>query len=276
MKNYNNPNMNNRFNYREEEKKKKKAHTLLWLLLLLCFFMIAIITVIIVGITNSWFAFTQKMEGDIAFENGIVMTYEDIDVQSGSNFYLLKKQGNNYSSLNETSVRFDDVFNVINPKLSAAQGSVNFLLRVKLDYTFVKNIAGVDETLDLEGLANALNIEQETDMYTKDNVLSAIFTRTLQFSNSWLDGKDGWFYYVGSLNNWTNSSQTVNYNDIVYAAVTPQTNKINLFEDNPKIEVIPGEGNDMETFLVKSCKITLTINACEVNEDAFNAWTIIS
>lgn len=274
MKNYDSNDMKNRYNYREEDKKKKKAHNLLWLLLLLCFFMVAIITVIIVGITSAWFSFTQKMEGDFAFENGIVMTYEDISVQGGTNFYLLKKQGSNYSSLNETNVRFDDRYEIVNPKLSAAEGSVDFLLRAKLNYTFTKEIDGVVQELNLQQLANALNAEQGTTEYNASNVLSAIYAKTLSFSNKWLDGGDGWFYYVGNLSNWTNSTHSVNYNDISGAAVTKDTEKIEVFETNPVIEVIPGEGNDMETFLVKSCKVTLIINACEVTESAFESWIL--
>lgn len=272
MKNYDSNNMQNKYNYREEDKKKKKAHNLLWLLLLLCFFMVAIITVIIIGITQAWFSFTQKMEGDFTFENGIVMTYEDIDVQEGTNFHILKKQGNNYSSLNETNVRFDDRFDVVNPKLSAAEGSVNFFLRAKLEYSFTKT--GAEGTLGLQELANALNAENPENSYTAENVLSAVYEKTLEFSNKWLDGGDGWFYYVGDLSNWTNSTQSVNYNDMANAVVSKDTPKIEVFTPDPVVEVIPGEGNNMETFLIKSCKITLTINACEVTESAFESWLI--
>ena len=114
MKNYDN-NTPNRYGYRErEEEKKKKSHNLLWLLLLLLFFFVALTTVIIVGITSSWFAFTQKMEGDFEFENGIVMSYENIGVENGKNFFLLHQEGNNLSSLNETQVRFDDIYDIRN------------------------------------------------------------------------------------------------------------------------------------------------------------------
>lgn len=276
MKNYDNNNTPNRYGYRDrEEEKKKKSHNLLWLLLLLLFFFVALTTVIVVGITQSWFAFTQKMEGDFEFENGIVMSYEDIGVEGGKTFYLLKQEGNNFSSLNETQVRFDDIYTVANPKLSAAKGSSNFFLRAKLEYSFIKNINGEDVTLNLETLANALNTQYGVTTYTKDNVLSAIYAQTLEFNNSWLAASDGWYYYSNGLTEWSTADNTANYNDLKNAIVSPDTEQIKVFKEADNkvtIEVIPGETNHMETFHIKHCKITLTINACETTEEALNAW----
>ena len=271
MKNYDRKDGEVKLNYREEEKKKKKAHNLLWLLLLLLFFAVAIVTVIIVGVTNSWFAFTQKMEGDFEFENGIVMTYEDIKFQEGKSFYLMKDP--TYEPLKEMNVSWGDRFQVVNPKLAAAKGSSNFFLRVKLEYSFEKN--GYDEPLNLEELATALHAENPSVDYTAENVLSFIFQKSITFGDNWLYGGDGWFYYVEDLDAWTNIANKVNYADLENYVVSEDTEAIKLFNETetekPAFEVIEGEGNDMETFYIKSCKINITINACEATEEAFTS-----
>ena len=273
MKNSKNENAQVKLNYREEEKKKKKAHNLLWLLLLLLFFAVAIVTVIIVGVTNSWFAFTQKMEGDFNFDNGIVMTYEDIKIQEGSSFYLMKES--NYEPLDEMNVSWSDRYQIVNPKLSAAEGSSGFFLRAKLEYTFTKT--GYDDPLTLQGLADALHAEKPEVDYTAENVLSYIFQKVVSFGDGWLDGGDGWFYYVGDLDAWTSANNKLNYEDIKDYAVTEKTEAIKLFAETdtekPTYQVVAGENNHMEKFYVKSCHINITINACEATYDAFySTW----
>lgn len=271
MKNYDKGGDQVKLNYREEEKKKKKAHNLLWLLLLLLFFAIAIVTVIIVGITNSWFAFTQKMEGDFNFDSGIIMTYEDIKIQEGSSFYLMK--ANSYQPLDEMEVRWSDAYQIVNPKLSAAKGSSNFFLRAKLDYLFTKD--GYADPLNLEQLAEALHLQNPTETYTPEEALALIFQKTITFGDKWLYGGDGWFYYVGDLDAWTNINNSVNYEDLQDYAVSEETEAIKLFAETetekPTYQVVAGEGNDMETFYVKSCHINITINACEATLDAFES-----
>ena len=271
MKNYDKKDGEVKLNYREEEKKKNKSHNLLWLLLLLLFFAVAIITVIIVGVTNSWFAFTQKMEGDFKFESGIVMTYEDIKIQEGSSFYLMKES--NYEPLDEMNVDWDDSFTIVNPKLSAASGSSDFFLRAKLDYSFTKT--GYDAPLNLEELAVVLNTEKTSTEYTAENVLSYIFQKVVSFGDNWLYGGDGWFYYVADLNAWTNTLNKVNYEDLQNYVVSEETGSIKLFAETetekPTYQVIEGEGNDMETFYVNSCNVKITINAIEATYDAFES-----
>ena len=71
------------------------------------------------------------MEGDFEFDNGIVMTYEDIKIQDGKSFYLMKYPS--YEPLDELNVRWSDTYQIVNPKLSAAEGSSNFFLRAKLE-----------------------------------------------------------------------------------------------------------------------------------------------
>lgn len=268
-----------KFNYRdkEEEKKKKKRYRLLWLLLLLIFFFVALVIVLTLGFTQSWYSFTQKMEGEFDFENGIVMDYKNIIVKDNSTFSLLKIESGNISAVNESNVRFDDRYEVLNPTISAAQGSVDFFLRAKIDYSFTKigieNEDGSLKTIGLEELAEALNNERGTLDYTKDNVLNAIFEKTLSFGDGFVKGNNGWFYYTKSLNAWTSGS--VNYDDMVLGTVSKTTSAFELFEENANkviVEVIPGATNHMETFPIKSCKITITINACEATEEAFDDW----
>ena len=277
MKNLEN---NQRYNYRdrEEEKKKKKSQHLLWLLLLLCFFVVALIIVIAVGFTQSWYSFTQKMEGDFEFEQGIVMNYENILVSEGSTFALLKTENGKLSALNESTVRFDDKYTILNPNITAETGSVDFFIRAKCEYTFTKMIGGELKTLNLEQLADALNEERGTTIYNKNNVLSAVFDKTLEFDSTWKKSDSDWYYYAGNLQNWSNSSNTPNYEDMQSGILTSKTPSIKVFkEDGGKVEVqiIAGSENHMETFLIKSCKITLTFNACEATEEAFNDWITI-
>ena len=270
MKNYENL---NRYNYREEEKKKKKAKNLLWLLLLLLFISISIITVIIVGVTNSWFAFTQKMEGDISFENGIVMTYRDIQVEKGKSFYLAKSDG---TALNETSISWSSEFDIVNPKVSAASGSTSFVLRAKLDLNFTKEIDEQIENLNLQELTTVLNEELNTS-YTETEIVALIFDEMLEFGNGFIAGNNGWLYYTGNKTAWTNLASSPNLSDM-YVFSSGST-EIPLLKNtngqtNAKIKVIDGEGHDMETFYVKTCKITITLSACEVNESAFQSWLL--
>lgn len=271
MKNYDKKDGEVKLNYREEEKKKNKSHNLLWLLLLLLFFAVAIITVIIVGVTNSWFAFTQKMEGDFKFESGIVMTYEDIKIQEGSSFYLMKES--NYEPLDEINVGWSDPFTIVNPKLSAASGSSDFFLRAKLDYSFTKT--GYDAPLNLEELAVALNTEKSSTDYTAENVLSYIFQKVVSFGDNWLYGGDGWFYYVADLDAWTNTLNKVNYEDLQNYVVSEETGSIKLFAETetekPTYQVVAGDNNHMETFYVNSCNVKITINAFEASLEAFEA-----
>ena len=264
-----------KYNYREEEKKKKKSKHLLWLLLLLLFLAVAITTVIIIGISNAWFSWTQKMEGDFKFDNGIVMDLDGVKLKTeeDKSFYLIQYPSNN--PLNEMNVRWSDSYTLVNPTMAAAKGSSNFFLRVKMDYSFTKT--GYDHPLNLEELADALHAENPSVNYTAENVLSYIFEEVVTFGEDWLYGGDGWFYYVGDLDEWTNTNENVNYEDLKNYAVTEETEAIKLFKENelvkPKYKVVPGEGNDMETFYVSSCKIVLTINACEAKQDAFeSAW----
>ena len=271
-----------KFNYRdnEEEKKKKKRYRLLWLLLLLIFFFVALVIVLTLGFTQSWYSFTQKMEGEFDFENGIVMHYQNIVVKDNSTFSLLKIENGNISAVNESNVRFDDRYEVLNPNISAAQGSVNFFLRAKIDYSFTKvgieNEDGSLKTIGLEELANALNEERDAlldPIYNKDNVLNAIFEKTLSFGDGFVKGNNGWFYYTKSLDAWTSGS--VNYDDMLAGTISSTSGTFELFEENANkviVEVIPGATNHMETFPIKSCKITITINACEATEEAFDGW----
>lgn len=276
MKNYDNN--QSRYNYQEDTKKKKKSRNLLWLLLLLCFFFVAIVVVIILGFTFSWYSFTQKMEGDFDFKNGIVITFKNVkDIQDEQkSFSLIKTNGD---KLSEQEVAWSSKYEISNPTLQSASGSVDYFLRAKLDYTFTRyNI--YDETdssklkeFNLEELAQSLTAEGI--VCTKDNVLDKIFTKYLQLNDNWLKGNDGWYYYVNNLSNWTNSTNTPNYLDIENSKITTSTPAIKMFKETDNkltVEVVPGETYDTEIFLIKSCKITITLNACETTEDAFNSW----
>lgn len=270
MRNYDNP--NNRYNYRED-KKKKKAKNLLWLLLLLLFLSIAMVVALVFGVTNSLFAFTQKMEGDIEFENGIVMTYKDIQVKDGSTFYLIKKDGSKTSALNETNISWGSTFDVISPKISAANGSTPFVLRAKLNLVFTKEIDGNLQTLNLAQLTTALNTELGEN-YSQDEVVALIFNDMLEFNTGFIDGGDGWFY-LAKEEGWTNASETPNLNDMY--VFNQSANEVALFKTDAnsttsQIEVISGEEHNMESFYVKSCKIEITVDAVEVNNAAFATW----
>ena len=272
MKNYDKKDGEVKLNYREEEKKKNKSHNLLWLLLLLLFFAVAIITVIIVGVTHSWFAFTQKMEGDFEFDHGIVMNLDGLTLKNKDekSFYLMK---NDDTPLDEMNVSWSDVYQIVNPKLSAASGSSNFFLRAKLDYSFTKD--GYADPLNLEQLAVALNTEKSSTDYTAENVLSYIFQKVVSFGDNWLYGGDGWFYYVADLDAWTNTLNKVNYEDLQNYVVSEETGSIKLFAETetekPTYQVVAGENNHMELFYVNSCDVKITINAIEATYDAFES-----
>ena len=276
MKNYDSNQM--RYNYQEENKKKKKSRNLLWLLLLLCFFFVALATVIGLGFTFSWYSFTQKMEGDFDFKNGIVITFKGVqDIKDEQkSFSLVKTNG---EKLSEQSVEWANKYDITNPTIKSASGSVDYFLKAKLEYTFTRYgiYDETDETklkeFNLEELANSLNAEGIS--CNKNNVLNKIFTQCLQLNDGWLEGNDGWFYYVGDLTSWTNSSHTPNYLDMDNAKITKDTPEIKLFKETDNkltVEVVSGDAYDTETFYIKSCKITITLNACETTEEAFNSW----
>ncbi|MBO4412727.1 MAG: hypothetical protein J5779_01795 [Clostridia bacterium] len=269
MKNYNNP--NNKYSYGGLEKKRKRARNLLWLLILLITLSTASAAAIVLGVTNSWFSFTQQTEGDIEFENGIVMKYKDIQVQENGEekiFYLLKQDGNSSSPLNETNISWGSEFNVISPKVSAAAGSTPFVVRAKLDFSFTKEIDGETETLTLAELKDVLGMETEAE------TLALIFDDMIEFNTGFLSGNDGWFYYSNKTH-WTNVGSSPNLNDMfVFNANAGEVAILKTANNatTSKIKAIPGEGNDMETFYVKSCKILITLDAVEVDASAFNSW----
>ena len=267
MRNYNNP--NNKYAYHDLDRKKKRAKNLLWLLILLLFLSAAIGTVIVLGVLNSWFAIT-KQEGEIQFENGIVMSYKGIQVKQDNNFYLVKQDENGTSALNEMNIKLGSEFDIVSPKISATAGSTAFVLRAKLDLTFTKEINGQIKTLNLTQLTAALN-EELTTNNTEAETLALIFDDMLKFNDGFTNGGDGWFYFTNKTN-WTNTGTSPNFNDM-YKFNSP-TKEVSVFktEANKTTSNIKVVSEDMETFYVKSCKILVTFDAIESNASAFDSW----
>lgn len=204
----------------------------------LLIFSLLILLLIIFGATLAFYGAKRKAEGTLMLDKGIFVEFGNVNGATNSR-QLILNDGSNFDSL---QVVPNQIIEIKNPYIKSLTNSVDFYLKVKLEYFFNNN--GNLEVIPTEKLQELVQLNE--------------FNNVLNFNSKFLpDANNEWFYLCKDEN------QTLTQENL-YAISNGES--INIFENSfIQIENFScefGSPNDIENI-----EILLTINAVQATKD---------
>ena len=246
----------------------------IWLICIICFLFAVLLAL---SVTAAYFGRNRKFEGTLEFSPGIKIDYSQVEDNGDKSFSLLKLgnkatiasiDGNNLTRLDEISsnVASSDIFYIANPELKPAENTIEYYLRVKVEFkTTYQNGASVEdrlmtaaEILNVFGVANPIAINEVTDVS-----IGFVY-------------KDGYYYLV-------NPGTTIisNYTDLYLNNSTARAS-VNLFKSdgvNQGVNYFELKlAEIVDEYLVDNFKLVVTVEAIDAREGSgaisSNVWNI--
>ena len=190
--------------------------------------------------TGTWFVLTRKSEGQLQFVEGLKINYEGLyedNASTATNKTLtLAYFSRNYDKkfpLKVSEVTSASKYEILNPTLTPAEGTVNYYLRVKFNIDlYFKDATGAEKLITdetrAEFLATTTGYELNSQPFTVTNEVD-VFEKLPEIDDSKFVYLNGW-YYCGSASSGVTSIRQINLKTQKYEG--EETESISLFKIN--------------------------------------------
>lgn len=246
----------------------------IWLVCIICFLFAVLLSL---SVTAAYFGRNRSFGGTLEFSSGIKINYLNVNDNGNKSFSLLKLgnkstigdfNGQNLSILDESSdnVVSSDIFYLANPEISPAIGTIDYFLRIKVEFKTTVQVGGSVED----------RIMTETEIQNVFGTNAPVKINTATENSMGFVFKDGYYYLANS-----GVSEILSYDDLflnkestssVYLFKSDGVNQgVNYFE--LKLAEIVDE------YLVDNFKLSIEIEAIDARENSgailSNIWQII-
>ena len=190
------------------------------------------------GLAGAWFNNSYSAAGTIHMDQGIIIEYSGFEHEVVDTDNIWQK--------NEVNFKLFDVGNAlpgaevaISPaKIGAANGSVDFNARLKLEYKLYE---------DIEGTVENTTIDSERILLPGSTFIDS----------SWVLSTDGYYYYA---------------TDTTLNALTPNGADATIFAEGAKYTINPeiegtGFGYDIEGTIIKKVDVVMTLETVQLDND---------